>query len=44
MLKLNGYSVDGNMIARPDNASVAAFLGTIDKKTSVLVVGAQFSF
>ncbi len=44
VLKLNGYSVDGNMIARPESPSLAAVLGTIDEKTSVLLVGAQFSF
>ena len=44
MLKLNGYTVDGNMVAKPENAGLAAVLGTIDQKTGVLVVGAQFSF
>jgi hypothetical protein len=44
VLKLNGYSVDGNMIARPENASLDAFLGRIDDSTGVLLVGAQFSF
>jgi hypothetical protein len=44
VLKLNGYSVDGNMIARPENPGLAAVLGTIEEKTGVLVVGAQFSF
>lgn len=44
VLKLNGYSVDGNMIARPLQASLAAFLGTIDDTTGVLLLGAQFSF
>ncbi len=44
VLKLNGYSVDGNMVARPENAGLAAVLGTIEEKTGVLVLGAQFSF
>ncbi len=44
VLKLNGYAVDGNMIARPAQAGLAAFLGTIDKTTGAIVVGAQFSF
>ena len=44
VLKLNGYAVDGNMVARPDNPALAAVLGTIAAKTSVLLVGAQFSF
>jgi hypothetical protein len=44
VLKLNGYAVDGNMVAKPENAALAAVLGTIDQKTGVLVLGAQFSF
>ena len=44
VLKLNGYAVDGNMVAKPANAGLAAVLGTIDQKTGVLVLGAQFSF
>jgi len=44
VLKLNGYSVDGNMIARPESSGLAAVLGTIEEKTGVLLLGAQFSF
>jgi hypothetical protein len=44
VLKLNGYTVDGNMVARPDNPGLAAVLGTIGEKTGVLLIGAQFSF
>jgi hypothetical protein len=44
VLKLNGYRVDGNMIARPENPGLAAVLGTIEEKTGVLLLGAQFSF
>ena len=44
MLKLNGYSVDGNMIVRPQSPGLAAVLGTIEEKTGVLLLGAQFSF
>jgi hypothetical protein len=44
VLKLNGYSVDGNMIARPKNSGLAAILGTIEERTGVLLLGAQFSF
>lgn len=44
VIKLNGYSVDGNMIARPDLAGLRAALGTIDGSTGVVVLGAQFSF
>jgi len=44
VLKLNGYAVDGNMLARPDDAALAAVFGTIDKTTGVLMLGAQFSF
>jgi hypothetical protein len=44
VLKLNGYSVDKNMIARPASAGLEAALGTIDKSTGVVVLGAQFSF
>lgn len=44
VLKLNGYQVDGNMIARPTAAGLRAVLGTIEDSTSVVVVGAQFSF
>jgi hypothetical protein len=44
VLKLNGYAVDGNMLARPDNPGLAVVLGTIDKTTGVLMLGAQFSF
>lgn len=44
VLKLNGYAVDGNMVAKPANAGLAAVLGTIDQQTGVLVMGAQFSF
>ncbi len=44
VLKLNGYAVDGSMLARPENPGLAAVLGTIEQKTRVLVLGAQFSF
>lgn len=44
VLKLNGYAVDKNMIARPADAGLQAALGTIDTTTAVVVVGAQFSF
>ena len=44
VLKLNGYAVDKNMIARPANAGLQAALGTIDTSTGVVVAGAQFSF
>ncbi len=44
VLKLNGYAVEGNMLAQPKNPGLAAVLGTIDQKTGVLVLGAQFSF
>lgn len=44
VIKLNGYHVDGNMIARPDLAGLRAALGTINEKTNVVVIGAQFSF
>ncbi|MGE0455024.1 MAG: hypothetical protein AB7O37_09035 [Vicinamibacteria bacterium] len=44
VLKLNGYNVDGNMIARPAAAGLRAVLGTIEGTTNVVVVGAQFSF
>jgi hypothetical protein len=44
VLKLNGYAVDKNMIARPANAGLRAALGTIDTSTGVVVAGAQFSF
>jgi len=43
-LKLNGYSIDGNLIARPTEAGLRAFLGTLDDSTAAIVVGAQFSF
>ena len=43
-LKLNGYSIDGNLIARPTEAGLRAFLGTLDDSTTAIVVGAQFSF
>jgi hypothetical protein len=44
VLKLNGYAVDKNMIARPADAGLQAVLGTIDESTGVVVFGAQFSF
>ena len=44
VLKLNGYSVDGNMIARPASSGLAVVLGTIEETTGVLLLGAQFSF
>jgi len=44
VLKLNGYTIDGNMITRPDLAGLRAVLGTIDESTTVVVIGAQFSF
>jgi hypothetical protein len=44
VVKLNGYHVDGNLIARPDQAGLRAVLGTIDQKTNVVVAGVQFSF
>ena len=44
VLKLNGYTVRKNMIARPANAGLQAALGTIDETTGVVVLGAQFSF
>lgn len=44
VLKLNGYSIDGNLIARPPQAGLRAFLGTLDDSTTAIVVGAQFSF
>lgn len=43
-LKLNGYKVDGNMIAQPELPGLRAALGSIDQSTTVVVVGAQFSF
>lgn len=44
VVKLNGYAVDHNMLARPEKAGLAVILGTLDDSTGVLVVGAQFSF
>ncbi len=44
VLKLNGYRVDGNMIAQPLGAGLRAAMGTIEEPTNVVVVGAQFSF
>jgi hypothetical protein len=44
VLKLNGYSIDGNVIARPTGAGLRAALGTIDESTTAVVIGAQFSF
>lgn len=32
------------MIARPGSPGLAAVLGTVDAKTGVLLLGAQFSF
>jgi hypothetical protein len=44
VLKLNGYAIDGNMIAQPLFAGLKAAIGTIDESTAAVVVGAQFSF
>ena len=44
VLKLSGYTVSRNLIARPADAGLHAALGTIDKSTGVVVLGAQFSF
>jgi hypothetical protein len=44
VLKLNGYRVDGNLIAQPQNAAISAVRGTLDETTYVLLLGAQFSF
>jgi hypothetical protein len=44
VLKLNGYRVKGNMVARPENPGLAVALGGIEDKTGVLLLGAQFSF
>jgi hypothetical protein len=44
VLKLNGYAIDGNLIARPTAAGLRAFLGTLDESTTAVIVGAQFSF
>jgi len=44
VLKLNGYAIDGNMIAQPVFAGLKAAIGTIDQSTTAVVIGAQFSF
>ena len=44
VVKANGYTVHKNLAARPENFTLAALLGTIDKTTGALVLGAQFSF
>jgi hypothetical protein len=44
VFKVNGYSVHGNLAARPANPAVDAAMGRLDDSTLVLVVGAQFSF
>jgi hypothetical protein len=44
VFKVNGYSVHGNLAARPANPAVDAAMGRLDDSTLVLVVGAQFAF
>jgi hypothetical protein len=43
-LKLNGYSIDGNLLAQPTAPGLAVVLGTLDDSTTAVVIGAQFSF
>ncbi len=42
--KLDYYRIRGNLFARPASALDAAVSGTLEKTTSVVIVGTQFSF
>jgi hypothetical protein len=44
VVKVNGYHLDGNLVARPDLAVVDYLQGTLDESTNVFVAGLQFSF
>jgi hypothetical protein len=44
VVKLNAYRVDGNLLNRPRGAIVSYLTGTLDPRTSVFVLGSQFSF
>lgn len=44
VFKLNGYRVDGNQSARSETAALDALMGRLDEHTTVLILGAQFSF
>jgi hypothetical protein len=45
VFKLNHYWVNGNNLAKPvNNAAQSAILGTLKRKTNLLIFGMQFSF
>lgn len=44
VIKLNLHFVDGNRYALPEDLATAIAEGTLDKKTHLLLLGAQFSF
>jgi len=44
VLKLNGYRVDGNLIAQSRQPVIDYILGTLEETTYVVVFGTQFSF
>ena len=44
VLKLNRYWVNGNALAKPENAAQSLALGTLKPDTGVWILGMQFSF